>query len=66
MLRVSCVRAPDEGPPRLALADELRRLAIDVRRIGCGYRADPEAIASAKSEIAGRLTSLARELEARR
>lgn len=64
MLRVSCVRAPDEGPPRLAPAEELRRLAVDVRRIGDGYRTNPEAIASAKSEIAGRLVSLARELEA--
>lgn len=47
------------------VAAVLRRLAGDVRRIGDGYRTNPEAIAAAKSEIAAELVSLARQLETR-
>lgn len=52
--------------PRSPPGDELRQLAGEVRRIGCGYRSDPETIAVAKSEIASRLVKLARDLEGRR
>lgn len=63
---------PPSSPPALqdnfravrgpSPADELRSLAREVRRIGCGLRCDPETIAAAKSEIAYRLTGLARRL----
>lgn len=49
-----------------AVADELRALARDVRRIGCGYRADPETIALAKEDVSRRLVGIARSLEAGR
>lgn len=40
----------------------LNELARDVRRIGDGYRSDPEAIAIQKDTIARELTTLAREI----
>jgi len=50
-----------ELSPRPAdIAGELQDLARDVRRIGCGFRCDPETIASQKSDVAARLAALAR------
>lgn len=49
--------------PTPALPDRLREIAGDVRRIGCGYRSDPEAIAMAKDKVAKDLARLAREVE---
>lgn len=46
-----------------ATAEQLTQLARDVRRIGSGFTADPEAIAIQKDEIAHKLVILARELE---
>jgi hypothetical protein len=43
--------------------EELRDLARAVRRIGDGYRCDPETVALAKDEIATRLAGLARQME---
>ena len=43
--------------------ERLRSLANDVRRIGDGYRADPETLALRKDDIASRLAEIARELE---
>jgi len=54
--------AKRETPP----PDRLRELAYQVRRIGCGFRADPETIAIQKDEIAADLAQLARDLEASR
>jgi len=45
------------------LANRLRDLARDVRRIGCGLRSDPEAIAIAKDVIAAELAGLARRVD---
>ena len=45
------------------LAEELRELALDVRRLGNGFRQDPEALCIAKDEIAKRLAGLARQVE---
>ncbi len=47
----------------LNISTRLRDLARDVRRIGNGYRCDPEAIAIRKDEIAKKLAAIARELE---
>lgn len=44
-------------------AHELRDLARAVRRIGCGFRTDPEAIAITKDEIARKLALVARRLD---
>ncbi len=44
-------------------ADELRSLARDVRRIGDGFRDNPEAIAIAKDDVVHRLVALARRVE---
>jgi hypothetical protein len=41
---------------------ELQDLARAVRRIGSGFRCDPETIAIAKDEIAHRLNGIARRL----
>jgi hypothetical protein len=41
---------------------ELQELARAVRRIGSGFRCDPETIAIAKDEIAHKLTGIARRL----
>lgn len=49
-----------ERPNHTGLALDLQGLARDVRRIGCGYRADPETILLQKDAIATRLNSLAR------
>lgn len=50
-------------PPKpTAIMADLQELARDVRRIGSGFRCDPEAIAMAKDEIAHRLTGLARRI----
>ncbi|WP_366553332.1 hypothetical protein [Aquibaculum sediminis] len=65
MLRASCV-LPQTPADCTSHVEELRQLAGEVRRIGCGYRSDPETIAVAKSEIAARLVKLARELEVQR
>ena len=46
-----------------SLARELADLSQEVRRIGCGYRSDPETIAIQKDEIARRLSRLARAVE---
>ncbi|GAB4184045.1 MAG: hypothetical protein OHK0024_24090 [Thalassobaculales bacterium] len=45
------------------VAVELRELAREVRRIGDGWRSDPEAIAMQKDDVAERLRDLARRLE---
>jgi hypothetical protein len=50
----------------VTVPDELRALAVAVRRIGDGYRDDPETIAIAKDQIAARLAGLARRMEAAR
>jgi hypothetical protein len=50
--------------PNAPASERLKQLSKDVRRIGCGYRTDPETIAIQKSDIATALTQLARELEA--
>lgn len=50
----------DLPPP---VPERLRDLARDVRRIGCGFRVNPETIAIRKDEIAAQLASIARELE---
>lgn len=50
-------------PNRHHLAGELLELSRDVRRIGCGFRTDPETIALAKDTIAARLCAIARQLE---
>lgn len=42
---------------------QLRSLATTVRRIGDGWRGDPERIALEKDLVASQLQSLARELE---
>jgi hypothetical protein len=60
MMRASCVSPPMPVPARL------RDLAADIRRIGCGLRADPETIAIAKDSIARQLQAIARELESAR
>jgi len=44
------------------VAVELRQIAGDVRRIGDGYRTNPEAVAIAKDDIAKRLATITREL----
>lgn len=44
------------------IADELQAIARNVRRIGDGYRTNPETIALQKDEAAHRLTRLARSL----
>lgn len=69
-MRASCVRAGwsrgsacQAGGDAQAIPDELRDLANAVRRIGNGYRDDPEAIAIAKDTISHRLRTLARRLE---
>lgn len=61
--RVLAHHAP--GQQKISMAEELRDIAASVRRIGDGYRTDPERIAVAKDEAANRLTSLARTLEVR-
>lgn len=48
---------------RATAAGELRDLARAVRRIGTGWRDDPETIALAKDGIATRLTVIARQFE---
>ncbi len=48
------------------LAGELQDLARAVRRIGCAFHSDPEAIALAKDTIARRLAALARAVECAR
>jgi hypothetical protein len=45
--------------------EELRRLARQVRAIGDGFRADPEAVYAAKDSVATELRRLARRLEGR-
>lgn len=47
-------------------ASSLRDIARDVRRIGDGFRHDPEAIAIQKDDLARRLVTIARELESSR
>lgn len=53
--RAGAVASPD-------IPQALRDAARDVRRIGDGYRTNPEAIAIAKDEIANRLVRLAEHL----
>lgn len=50
--------------PRGSTAFELIQLAHAVRRIHDPLRSDPAAIFEAKDEIAGRLISIARQMEA--
>ena len=45
------------------VAERLRKLATDVRRIGDGWSQDPETVAIQKDDVARSLISLARELE---
>lgn len=52
----------DEGETPSA---RLYSLAHDVRRIGSGWRSDPESIAIQKDQVAHDLVALARELERR-
>jgi len=42
-----------------SLTRELAEIARDVRRIGSGWRADPEAIVVAREDAAARLLALA-------
>lgn len=49
-------------PHPTLLARELAELSHEVRKIGCGYRSDPETIAIQKDAIARRLSRLAREV----
>jgi hypothetical protein len=58
-------RFPNAVPMQhLAAAARLYELAVEVRRIGNGYRHNPEQIAEQKDDIASDLIALARELEA--
>ncbi|MGP1397162.1 MAG: hypothetical protein ACTS3R_16770 [Inquilinaceae bacterium] len=52
-----------ESLPAARVADQLRGLAGAVRRIGDGYRCDPETIAAQKDDIAFRLRILAQAVE---
>jgi hypothetical protein len=54
----------DQPGPR-SLAARLYAFAGEVRRIGDGYRHNPEQIAEQKDDIATGLVALARELETR-
>jgi hypothetical protein len=64
-MRASCVLTREdrhryrEAHP----ADELRTLAGDVRRLGCAWRGDPEAIYQEKERVAARLRHIARSLD---
>jgi hypothetical protein len=49
---------------RLSIASELRELARELRRGPGPLRSNPEALLSAKHEIAGRLSQLAKRVEA--
>jgi len=53
----------ETAKPSEPYSERLKRLSRDVRRIGCGYRTDPESIAIQKSNIARELAELARQLE---
>lgn len=55
--------AANHSVSRCGLASQLLDLSRDVRRIGCGFRTDPETIALAKDSIAARLRAIARQLE---
>lgn len=63
-MRASCVLPRDEIRGNNDLSDELRSVAHQVRRIGCAYRTDPEAVAIQKDQVVKRLVGLARRLEA--
>jgi len=58
-MRANCVLAPEQG----TVPAQLRDLANAVRRIGNGYRDDPETIAIQKETVATRLVSLTRRVE---
>jgi hypothetical protein len=45
------------------MADQLRGLARDVRRIGRSGRGDPESVAIDKDDVAHRLARMARAME---
>lgn len=62
-MRVSSVLPLPADAGNNDVPTELRDLALAVRRIGCGLRTDPEAIALAKDAIASRLSVMARRLE---
>jgi hypothetical protein len=57
--------AARQGSPG-GLAEQLRGLAIAVRRIGDGFRCNPEQIAEQKDSVAHDLDRIADELEATR
>lgn len=63
-MRVTSVLPRPDAAGNFAVPEELRDLARQVRRIGCGFRSDPETIALVKDDIALRLGRLARRLEA--
>ncbi len=63
-MRASCVLPREARQGNCDLPDELRDLARDVRRIGDGYRRDPESLAIQKDGISKRLVVIARRLEA--
>lgn len=46
-----------------SISEKLRDLACDVRRIGNGFRDDPETILMIKDEVAEDLYKIARQLE---
>ena len=63
---VATQSTPQSFPPRSEprpIPERLRDLAKSVRRIGSGYRSDPEHIALAKDHVEKGLIAIARELE---
>ena len=64
-MRATAVVAPASaaGNP---ISDQLRGIAASIRRIGSGFRDDPETIAIQKDSAATRLVKLVRVLEGSR
>lgn len=52
--------------PVVSPSERLLAIASDVRKIGYGYRSDPERVAIQKDDVAYRLVEIARELERQR
>ena len=65
-MRANSVLAVDDSKGKRALPEELRSLARDVRRIGDGWRSDPESVAIQKDDVSKRLVLIAQRLEAGR
>jgi hypothetical protein len=45
------------------ISDQFRDIAADFRRIGSGFRTDPETIAIEKDDAAARLVRLAHDMD---